>query len=401
MAGKVVYLCGSRDQTARCLAESAGRVGLEFDSIEMGWNAGDSLPHMDEIRAHSRARLPESGLAGLLAGDRISAICAAYMAERLGLAFHPVEAMETCAQRLLARECLRAAGLTVAPAFLVSTLAGFEEALHRTAFPCVLKPVRFTGGKGVMRADSPDEFREVYDRLRLITGEERGEYILVEEYVEGDEFVFHGYAVSGWLHALALLDKPAGKQGPSFQDWIVTSPSRHARNVTAELMRTAELAASAMRLDNGPVTVEMRWDGRRATVLEINPFLPPLPVCRALSPKGRNAVGEAMLLASAGLAAPTFQTHHAAGVGYIALPEAGVFEGIRGAEQAMGVEGVDEVIALMEAGEVGVPPPEGNQRAAAVTARAATADVVEQAVREALSLVAVKMSPAQRAGAAG
>ncbi|MBE0658362.1 MAG: ATP-grasp domain-containing protein [Bryobacteraceae bacterium] len=401
MAGKVLYLCGDRDQTAQCLAESAGRVGLEFDSIEMGWTARDCLPHMDEIRAHARARLPESGIAGLLAGDRISAICAAYAAERLGLAYHPVEAMETCAQRLLARECLKASGLTVAPAFLVSTQAGFEDALHRTAFPCVLKPVRFTGGQGVMRADSPDEFREVYNRLRLITGEERREFILVEEYVEGDEFVFHGYAVSGWLHALALLDKPSGTRGPAFQDSILTSPSRHPRNVTAELMRTAELAASAMRLDNGPVTVEMRWDGHRAFVLEINPFLPPLPVCRALSPKGRNAVGEAMLLASAGLAAPAFQTHHAAGVGYIALPEAGVFDGIEGMEQALSVEGLDEVIPFMEAGEAGVPPPAGNQRAAAVMARAATPDAAEQAVRQALSLLTVKMSPVMQAGAAG
>jgi biotin carboxylase len=401
MAGKVVYLCGRRDQTAQCLAESAGRVGLEFDSIEMGWTARDCLPHMDEIRAHARARLPESGIAGLLAGDRISAICAAYAAERLGLAYHPVEAMETCAQRLLARECLKAAGLSVAPAFLVCTQAGFEEALHRTAFPCVLKPVRFTGGQGVMRADGPDEFRDVFEKLRRMLDVEQREFILVEEYVEGDEFVFHGFSVSGWLHALALLDKPAGKTGPSFQDSIVTSPSRHPRNVTAELMRTAELAASAMRLDNGPVSVEMRWDGRKAYVLEINPFLPPLPVCRALSPKGRNAVGEAMLMASAGIAAPALETHHAAGVGYIALPEAGVFEGIEGMERALSVEGLDEVIPFMEAGEAGVPPPAGNQRAAAVTARAATADAAEQAVRQALSMVTVKMSQACRVGAAG
>lgn len=401
MAGKVLYLCGCRDQTAQCLAESAGRAGLEFDSIEMGWAPGDSLPHLDEIRAHSRARLPETGIAGLLAGDRISAICAAYIAERHGLAFHPVEAMETCAQRLLARECLKASGLKVASAFLVSTLAGHEDAVHRTSFPCVLKPVRFTGGQGVMRADSPDQFRDVFDRLRRMTGQERHEFILVEEYVEGAEFAFHGFCVSGRLHPLALLDKPAGKKGPSFEDLIVTSPSRQPRNVTAELMRTAEQAAVAMRLDNGPVSVEMRWDGLRVWVLEINPFLPPLPVCRALSPKGRNAVGEAMLLASAGLAAPAVEARHAAGVGYVAVPGAGVFEGIEGIAAALAVEGADEIIPLLEEGSFAVPPPEGNQRAAAVTVRAADPGLAELAIREALSLLSVRMSPARQAGAAG
>ncbi|MBA3974230.1 MAG: hypothetical protein C0504_08450 [Candidatus Solibacter sp.] len=401
MAGKVVYLCGRRDQTAQCLAESAGRVGIEFDSIEMGWTSGDSLPHLDEIRAHSRARLPETGIAGLLAGDRISAICAAYLAERLGLAFHPVEAMETCAQRLLARERLKASGIAVAPAFLVSTMAGHEDALHRTAFPCVLKPVRFTGGQGVMRADTPDEFRDVYNRLRRMTGEQRHEFILVEEYIEGDEFAFHGFCISGRLHPLALLDKPAGKMGPSFADVIVTSPSRQPRDITAELMRTAERAVSAMRLENGPVSVEMRWNGRRACVLEINPFLPAPPVCRALSPKCRNAVAEAMLLASAGLAAPALETHHAAGVGYLALPWPGVFEGIEGTGRALAVEGVDEIIPFMETGQSGVPPPAGNQRAAAVTARAPTADEAECAIREALSMLSVRMRTARFAGAAG
>jgi hypothetical protein len=219
--------------------------------------------------------------------------------------------------------------------------------------------------------------------------------------VGGDEFTFHGYAVHGRLHPLALLDKPSGKRGPSFEDVIVTAPSRHPRNVTAELSRTAELAAGAMRLDNGPVTVEMRWDGRQTYVLEVNPFLPPLPVCRALSPRGRNAVGEAMLLASAGLAAPALETHHAAGVAYVALPGAGVFEAIEGTEAALGVEGVDQMIPLIEAGQAGVPPPLGNQRAAALTARAATAAEAEAALREALSLLSVRMRPAMRAGAAG
>lgn len=401
MAGKVVYLCGCRDLTALCLAESAGRIGLEFDAIEMGWTPLDNLPAMDEIRAHCRARLPEAGIVGLLAGDRISAICAAYVAERLGLAFHPVEAMETCAQRLLARECLKTSGLRVAPAFLISTLSGHEDALHRTAFPCILKPIRFTGGQGVMRADSPDEFRDVFEKLRVMTGRERHEFILVEEYVDGDEFAFHGFCVSGRLHSLALLDKPSGKPGPAFQDIIVTSPSRYPRNITIELIRTAELAASAMRLDNGPVSVEMRWDGRCAYVLEINPFLPPLPVCRALSPKGRNAVGEAMLLASAGLAAPAVETHHAAGVGYLPLPEAGVFDGIDGTDLAQRVEGVDEIIPFMQSGETGIPPPSGNHRAAAVTAKTATAEDAETAVRKALSLLKVRMSPALRVGDAG
>lgn len=401
MPGTVLYLCGCRDQTADCLAESAGRAGILFNAVEMGWSACDTVPRLDEIRTHVRDMVPAGAIAGLLAGDRVSAICAAYIAEQRGLAFHSVESMETCAQRLLARECLKASGLRVAGAFLVASAAGFEDAIHRTRFPCVLKPVRFTGGQGVMRADSPDEFREIFNKLRAITGEGAHEFFLVEEYVGGEEFAFFGFSVSGRLHPLALFDKPSGKTGPTFQDTILTAPSRHPRNVTAELMHTARLAASSMRLDNGPVSVEMRWDGRCAIVLEVNPFLPPLPVCWALSPKGRNAVGEAMLLASAGLEPPVPQCHHAAGVGYLPLPGPGIFEGLDGIDKALGAGGADEVVACLEPGQMGYPPPEGNQRAAFVTARGDTAEAVETRLRRALSLLSARISPALTAGAAG
>ncbi len=400
MPGTVVYLCGCRDQTADCLAESAGRIGIQFNAVEMGWSACDALPRLDEIRTHARDRIPAGAISGLLAGDRVSAICAAYIAEQQGLAFHSVEAMETCAQRLLARECLKASGLQVAGAFLVSSAASFEDAIHRTGFPCVLKPVRFTGGQGVMRADGPDEFREVFNKLRAIAGEGANEYFLVEEYVGGEEFAFYGFSVSGHLHPLALFDKPSGKTGPTFQDSILTAPSRHPRNVTVELMHTAGLAASSMRLDNGPVSIEMRWDGRCAIVLEVNPFLPPLPVCWALSPKGRNAVGEAMLLASAGVEPPVLQFHHAAGVGYLPLPRPGIFEGLDGVDEAIGADGADEVVACLEAGQMGCPPPEGSHRAAFITARGDSAEEVETRLRRALSALSVRTSPALTAGAA-
>jgi formate-dependent phosphoribosylglycinamide formyltransferase (GAR transformylase) len=350
---------------------------------------------LDEIRAHARDRIPPGPIAGLLAGDRVSAICAAYLAERQGLLFHPVEAMESCAQRLLARERLRSAGLRVAAAFLVSSTASFEDAIHRTSFPCVLKPVRFTGGQGVMLANTPDEFREVFHRLQRMTGATPGEYFLVEEFVAGEEFSFYGFAVSSQLHTLALFDKSSLSTGAAFEDRLLTTPSRQPKHVTAELLHTAHLAAQAMGLGNGPVSVEMRWDGRRTVVLEVNPFLPPLPVCRSLSPKGSNTFGELMLLASAGRTAPTFETSQAAGVGYLALPEPGIFEGLDGVDAALAVELVDEVLPCLPIGAVGCPPPEGNHRAAVVIARGGSAEGVEQSLEEALRRISVRISPAR------
>lgn len=401
MSGTVLYLCGRRDHTSECLAVAARYAGLDFEPAEMGWMASDRVPRLDEIRAHAQDRIPPGPIAGLLAGDRVSAICAAYLAERQGLLFHPVEAMETCSQRLLARECLRSAGLQVASAFLICSSASFEDAIHRTSFPCVLKPVRFTGGQGVMRADSPDEFREVFHRLQCITGVAGDEYFLVEEYIGGEECSFYGFAVSSQLHMLALFDRPLGDEGPAFQDKLLTSPSRKPTHVTAELAHTARLAAQAMGLNNGPVSVEMRWDGRRAVVLEVNPFLPPPAVCRALSPKGAYSFGELMLLASAGRRAPVLEFQGAAGVGYLALPGPGVFEGLDGMDAARDVDLIDEVVPCLPEGGMACPPPDGNHRAAVLIARGGSAGQVEASLLEALKRLSVRVRPASFAGVHG
>ncbi|HPT25139.1 MAG TPA: ATP-grasp domain-containing protein [Bryobacteraceae bacterium] len=401
MSGAVFYLCGRRDYTAECLAVSAHHAGIPFKPAEMGWLASDIVPRLDEIRAHAQDRIPPGPIAGLLAGDRVSAICAAYLAERQGLLFHSVEAMETCAQRLLARECLRAAGLQVAPAFLISSTASFEDAIHRTSFPCVLKPVRFTGGQGVMRADTPDEFHEVFHHLQGMTGIAQSEYFLVEEYIPGEECSFYGFAVAAQMNTLALFDRRSSEDGPAFQDKLLTSPSRKPKQVSAELAYTANLAAQAMGLCNGPVSVEMRWDGRRAIVLEVNPFLPPPAVCRALSPRGTYSFGELMLLASAGRATPALEPSHAAGVGYLSLPGPGIFEGLDGVEAALDVDLVDEVSACLPEGGMACPPPDGNHRAAVLIARGHSASEIEASLLQAMSRLSVRMSPAQFAGAHG
>jgi len=401
MSGTVLYLCGHRDYTSECLAAAARQAGIRFEVAEMGWLDCDTVPRLDEIRAHAQDRIPPGPISGLLAGDRISAICAAYLAERQGLLFHSVEAMETCAQRLLARECLRAAGVQVASAFLISSAASFEDAIHRTAFPCVLKPIRFTGGQGVMRVDSPDEFRGAFQRLQRITGVDRREYFLVEEYIPGDECSFYGFAVDSRMYTLALFDRSTREDGSAFQDKLMTSPSRQAKQVTAELAHTAHLAAQAMGLNNGPVSVEMRWDGRRASVLEANPFLPPPAVCRALSPKGTYYFGELMLAAVAGLTEPVLQSSHAAGIGYLSFPGPGVFVSLDGVDAALDVELIDEVIACLPEGGLASPPPEGSHRAAVLIARGGDVAAVEGSLIEAMARLSVRMSPAQYAGAQG
>ena len=133
------------------------------------------------------ARGPFDGI--LAVGDRPACV-AAQAAEHLGnLRFHPAEAARAAANKLLARERFRAAGMLV-PEFrrLPLAEARSEALVAGVRFPCVLKPLDSSASRGVIRANNREEFRAAAERIsRMQTGD-----VLVEDYIPGREFALEG-----------------------------------------------------------------------------------------------------------------------------------------------------------------------------------------------------------------
>src|SRR5207245_3625408 len=103
----------------------------------------------------------------------------------------------------------------------------------RAPFPCVLKPLRLSASRGVIRADTPAAFVTAFERLRRILAEpdvaacgEPARRMLVEEFVPGREYALEGLLVGGNLRVLALFDKPDPLDGPYFEETIYVTPSR-------------------------------------------------------------------------------------------------------------------------------------------------------------------------------
>src|SRR5580658_7720231 len=123
-------------------------VAVQFDNPSDGFEA-------------LRARSPFDGV--LAVGDQ-PALVAAQAAERLGLEFSPPDAILAANNKFLSRERFASAGLPT-PGYRLTSQPIDSESIR---YPCVLKPVGFSGSRGVIRADNFEQFCDAFTRIQKL-----------------------------------------------------------------------------------------------------------------------------------------------------------------------------------------------------------------------------------------
>ena len=147
----------------------------------------------------------------------------------------------------------------------------------RVEFPCVLKPLGLSGSRGVIRADSREEFAVAFDRIAALlarvdvraarTGLES--VVLVERFIPGREFAVEGVLTAGALQVFAIFDKPDPLDGPFFEETIYVTPSSLDAASQTELASTIQQATDALGLRHGPIHAECRMGPGGTFVLEV------------------------------------------------------------------------------------------------------------------------------------
>jgi biotin carboxylase len=329
-----------------------------------------------------RARGPFDGVAAV--GDR-PALIAARCAERLGLRFHPSQAVKAANDKRCTRERFRGAGLNV-PDFRMADAAAAQT------FPCVLKPLHSSASRGVIRANTPAEFAEALARIRKMTSEQE---VLVEDFIPGREFALEGIVTGGKLQTLAIFDKPDPLEGPFFEETIYVTPSREPASVQRAIRDAAQGAVTALGLEFGPVHAEMRVNDRGVWMLEAA-ARPIGGLCsRVLRFHNGMSLEELLLrhalgedVAWVGLAPG------AHGVMMIPIPSAGIYSGVEGLEQARETADIENVEITAKEGHGLEPLPEGASYLGFLFARAPEAERVTQALRQAHACLRFRIFPA-------
>jgi len=356
--------------------------------------APDSLLTLDfGDAAEAAARVAEWSagrpLAAVVGVDDVTAAAAAAIAERLGLRASAPAAVAAARDKFQMRQCLAAAGLPVPRFRRIALGENPVLAARGVAFPCVLKPLSLSASRGVIRANTTEQFVVAFKRIAAllarddvaVTGD-AARYLLAEEYVPGLEVALEGLLIGGTLHVLALFDKPDPLEGPFFEETIYVTPSRLPDRVQRAIRATAAAACAALGLTEGPVHAELRVNDDGPWVLEVAARSIGGLCSRTLRFGTGMTLEEIILRHALGWTIDTLERERpAAGVMMIPIPKAGVLNDVQGLCEAKATRLVEDVVISAHVGQEVVPLPEGWQYLGFIFARGDAPADVEDALR--------------------
>jgi len=419
---RVLLLCTTTGYQAQAFADAAEKLGLEVvfgtdrcHVLDDPWG-DDALPLRFENPGENTRKIVELArdwpfAAIVQIGDRATET-AALASQALGLLNHPAAAAQTCRDKYLARERLRQAGLKVPdyvrfsvdddPRQLLTTGAAVMDA------PRVLKPLALSASRGVIRADTPEEFVRAFERIHAllkspkvgVLREETSNFIQVETYVEGDEVAVEAIVDRGRLRVLAIFDKPDPLTGPFFEETIYVTPSRMARETQQPIVETLAKAVAALWLYHGPVHAELRINAAGIWVMEVAARSIGGLCSRALRfeiPLVDKEVSleELLIRLMLGLdVSRIYREDAASGVMMIPIPEAGYYQETQGIDQARAVSGIEDVAITAKELQKLVLLPEGASYLGFIFARGSSPEFVENALRRAHGKLHFVISPA-------
>ncbi len=375
-----VELTVASEQRSTLEAENpAGLLTLDFKNPERA---------ADHVHAFART-YPIHGVVGV---DDDTAIVAAWIAERLKLKGNPTHAAEAARDKHRQRLALADAGVPI-PRFELHLVAEDPTAIAAsTRYPCVLKPLRLSASRGVVRADSAQSFMKGHDRLKAILAEpdaaacgEPALHFLVEDFIPGYEVALEGLVVNRRLHVLALFDKPDPLDGPFFEETIYVTPSTVPTGLQTAIAQCAERAVRALEITEGPIHAELRYNERGPFLIELaaRPIGGRCSAVLRFGDKG-SSLEEIIVRHALGMPIPSLQRERvAAGVMMIPIPGAGTLREVRGVAEAKQVPLVEDVQITAHPGERLIPFPEGSRYPGFIFARGETPATVETALRDA------------------
>ncbi len=404
---RIILLMGPATYRAGAFAAAAERLGLDViqgidlpDPLAEHWHVPLALDFAqpDVAVDHLVEYAGDHPVAAILSVDDSATLVAAQASARLGLPHNDPASALAARDKLVMRTQLAAGGVPVPdfqPYCLTTDPAEIAEQIN---YPCVVKPLRLAGSRGVIRADDPASFIAAFNRTRQLLLNDgfipEETEILVERYLPGVEVALEGLLTNGELHVLALFDKPDPLTGPFFEETIYVTPSRlPAETQQAIARRTAE-AAAALGLREGPVHAELRINDEGVWPIELaGRSIGGL--CSTILEFGAGMTLEEIILRHAvGLSLPsTERTGDAAGVIMIPIPKRGMLRAIDGQEDACQVPGITGLEITAKLNYPILPLPEGASYLGFIFARADTPAAAEAALRAAHAKLRIRIEP--------
>lgn len=322
---------------------------------------------------------------------------AAELSKSFGLNFNDPQSIRYTRRKDLARVCLRHSAVNI-PDFQIITLDETDKKITcEIDFPVVVKPIALSGSRGVIRANSHEEFTAALQCLQTILEQtdqhDEKNKALVERYIPGYEYAYEGLLQHGELMTLAIFDKPDLMEGPYFEETYYITPSRLSPAIQQAIKEAVSAACLAYGLQQGPIHAEVKLYDDKIWFIEMASRTVGGQCARLFSYATGLSLEETVLAQAAGLSIKQAPMQDAAGVLMIPIKKRGLLRRVEGLLQASKVEFIEDIEISIQEGYELVPLPEGDSYLGFIFAKAPTPGQVEQALRDAYDMINIITTP--------
>ena len=188
----------------------------------------------------------------------------AQLAERLGLPGLPVETARTVADKRRMRAAFERRKVRCPKGREAASFEEAEQAFHQLGAPVVVKPVDGSAQRGVTEVRAESELADAVDRA---LGASKTGAIVLEQYLDGDEFTVNGFLLAGEYFPMSVTRRRLYPPPPLGVCISHRYPSLLANE--QPLFELAHQASLAVGLETGPSYVQVRMRDGAPWAIEV------------------------------------------------------------------------------------------------------------------------------------
>lgn len=265
----------------------------------------------------------------------------------------------------------------------------FNEIKEKIKYPCIMKPTDSSGSRGVVLVDCLETLEKEYGYTK---DNSRQGAVIIEEYMVGPEVSVEVMTVDGEPNVLQVTDKLT-TGAPHFVEMGHSQPSRLGEDNVFAIKELAKKAVKAVGIENGPAHVEIMLTKDGPKMVELGARMGGDCITTHLVPLSTGIdMIKATIETACGLE-PDIQPrlNKGSAIRYFNA-ESGIISAIENVEEALKIEGVQEISLVKKVGDKNGEIGSSTDRIGFVIAQADTPDEAVKICEKVLEIVKIKVN---------
>lgn len=190
----------------------------------------------------------------------------AFVADKLGLIFLSVQAVENFRNKFQMKTCMQQAEILCARGILVSKDDFNSFSLNGLLFPLIVKPIDAYASRGVVKVENQKEL-DLF-MIEASSFSSTGQ-IVIEEFIDGREFNAEGVCFNGVVEIYAIVEKIRDPFPRTIEMGHIVPPDITSKEEKI-IVDTITNAVLALGMENGAFNAEIKLHEGKGFVIEVN-----------------------------------------------------------------------------------------------------------------------------------